>query len=400
MQSFRYVILGAGPSGLSFAHTLLRHGETSFVVLEKEATPGGLCRSCEVDGAPLDIGGGHFLDTKRCDVLDFVYSFMPKTEWCEYKRISRIVINGHSVDYPLEANIWQFPIEIQLDYLESISKAGSVCGQLMPLGFRDWVYWKLGNRIAEDYMLPYNQKLWSIDLSKLGTYWLYKLPEVSFRDTLRCCLEKKSLGKMPAHSRFLYPTRFGYGEVWNRMGKALGDHLLTSTPITNINVNDLVVNNHFKAGMIINTVPWTSICKVSDLPSTIVSAIKELSYTSITVDYYPDNLDTDAHWIYDPDMRKSFHRILCRNNFLHGSMGYWTETNSARSIQAVNWQHNNEYAYPVNLINKPGVISEILSWGRSINIVGLGRWGTWEHMNSDVAVANAIEVARSLLSGM
>ncbi|MSM40059.1 MAG: NAD(P)-binding protein [Geobacter sp.] len=400
MQSYRYVILGAGPSGLSFAHTLLRHGETSFVVLEKEATPGGLCRSCVVDGAPLDIGGGHFLDTKRCDVLDFVYSFMPKTEWCEYERISRIIINGHSVDYPLEANIWQFPHEIQLDYLESISKAGSVCGQQMPLGFRDWVYWKLGSRIAEDYMLPYNQKLWSIDLSKLGTYWLYKLPEVSFRDTLRSCLEKKSTGKIPAHSRFLYPSSFGYGEIWSRMGKALGNHLLTSSPITSIDVNNLIINDHFKADMIINTVPWTSICKISDLPSTIVSAIRELEYTSITIDYYPDNLNTDAHWIYNPDMSKSFHRILCRNNFLHGSMGHWTETNSARSIQSVNWQYINEYAYPVNLINKPRVINEILSWGRSVNIVGLGRWGTWEHMNSDVAVANAIEVARSLVAGM
>ena len=47
-----FCILGAGPSGLTFAHQVLRSGNSSFVVLEKEAEAGGLCRSEMVDGAP------------------------------------------------------------------------------------------------------------------------------------------------------------------------------------------------------------------------------------------------------------------------------------------------------------------------------------------------------------
>jgi UDP-galactopyranose mutase len=65
MEKIKYLILGAGPSGLAFAHTLLQHGETSFLVIEKESRAGGLCRSEFVDGHPLDIGGGHFLDTSQ-----------------------------------------------------------------------------------------------------------------------------------------------------------------------------------------------------------------------------------------------------------------------------------------------------------------------------------------------
>ena len=41
MKSFRFIILGAGPSGLAFAHTLLNCGEDSFLVLEKEGSPEG-----------------------------------------------------------------------------------------------------------------------------------------------------------------------------------------------------------------------------------------------------------------------------------------------------------------------------------------------------------------------
>jgi len=52
----KYIILGAGPSGLAFAATLKRNGEDDFIIIDKEDSVGGLCRSIEVDGSPLDIG--------------------------------------------------------------------------------------------------------------------------------------------------------------------------------------------------------------------------------------------------------------------------------------------------------------------------------------------------------
>lgn len=61
MTKVKYLILGAGPSGLTFTNMLRKRGETSFLVIEKEDTVGGLCRSVVVDGAPFDIGGAIFL---------------------------------------------------------------------------------------------------------------------------------------------------------------------------------------------------------------------------------------------------------------------------------------------------------------------------------------------------
>lgn len=40
MQKVNYLILGAGPAGISFARTLLDLGVTSFLVLEKEKNCG------------------------------------------------------------------------------------------------------------------------------------------------------------------------------------------------------------------------------------------------------------------------------------------------------------------------------------------------------------------------
>ena len=398
MEFRKYVILGAGPTGLAFARTLLDRGEESFVVLEKEAVAGGLCRSVEVDGAPLDIGGGHFLDMKREQVLELLFRFLPREEWREFNRISRIRLRGTEIDYPLEANLWQLPVADQVDFLESVARAGCVSDVPKPEAFSDWIAWKLGNRIADEYMLPYNRKIWSIDLSDLGTYWLEKLPEVSFRETLRSCLDRAPSGTIPAHAVFLYPARYGYGEVWRRIGASLGDRLLLETPLWSVDLASKTVNGRFQAGTIINTIPWHCWLEAAALPGRITGLIRALRQAAIDVDYLPEDPGTAAHWVYEPDEALSYHRVLCRQNFSAGR-GYWTETNSARSAASVGWRHRNDYAYPLNCVGKPAAVAELLQWGAEHGVIGVGRWGRWEHLNSDVAVAEGIEAAIGCLAG-
>ncbi|MCK4662446.1 MAG: FAD-dependent oxidoreductase [Bacteroidales bacterium] len=396
MEHYKYIILGAGPSGLSLANKLLQKGETSFLLIEKEKTTGGLCRSEIIDGLPLDIGGGHFLDVKNKDVLDFVFSFMNKNEWNIYNRISHIIYKGKEIDYPFEANIWQMDIEDQVEFLESIATAGSNKGISKPELFEEWITWKLGKKIAKEYMLPYNKKIWSYDLNKLGTYWLYKLPNVSFKDTLLSVIKKTHVGSIPAHAQFYYPKKQGYGEVWKRMGEKLGKKLILNSPVEMVETDNLIVNGKYHAEYVINTIPWTQWVSFNDVPYKIKTNINKLEYASIQVDYYPKNINSKAHWIYDPDINKSYHRILCRHNFLENSNGYWTETNLKRSNKCSEFHFINKFAYPLNTINKPIIIKNILEWAERKNIFGLGRWGMWEHMNSDITVNNSLKFADKL----
>jgi len=149
MRNVRFCILGAGPSGLAFAAALAKAGCDSFVLVEKEAEAGGLCRSVMVDGAPLDIGGGHFLDVRRLRVLDFLFRYLPREEWRAYERTAKVRIRGTEVEHPLEGNLWQLPPADQIDFLESIARARSVQGGPEPATFEEWIRWKLGDRIAE-----------------------------------------------------------------------------------------------------------------------------------------------------------------------------------------------------------------------------------------------------------
>lgn len=402
----KYLILGAGPAGLSFANRLIENGEEDFLVLEAENEAGGLCRSVEVDGSPLDIGGGHFLDVRRPRVNAFLFGFMPEEEWDYYDRDSCISIKDRYINHPFEANIWQMDIDSQVEYLKSIAQAGCNTGQPMPSDFVDWIYWKLGEKIANDYMIPYNQKMFGDNLNQLGTYWLEKLPNVSFDDTLRSCLLNKPYGQQPGHAQFYYPKKYGYGELWIRMADNLGDKIEYNRHISSIDFESCTVSTDegetYKADRIITTIPWTEFNNIEGMPEELRNSISELKHSSVQIKYYEENLEPKSQWIYYPNPELSFHRILVRHNFCPGSRGYWTETNSDRiNMDACDdrFMHMNKYAYPLNTINKPMIMERLLKWCAEHSVYGLGRWGEHQHYNSDLTVELAMKLADEMSEG-
>lgn len=403
-MKMKYLILGAGPSGLTLANRLKQMGEISFFVLEKEKEAGGLCRSTQVDGSPFDIGGGHFLDVRRPKVNEFLFQFMPEEEWEKFDRDSRIAVNGDVISHPIEANIWQMKLENQVEYLKSIAVAGCNLKEEMPQEFVSWIYWKLGDKIAENYMIPYNQKMFGEDLNQLGTYWLEKLPNVSFEETLLSCLTKKAYGEQPGHAQFFYPKKYGYGELWLRMAEEIKGQIKYDASVHAIDFDTNTVTTKegetYSADVIISTIPWMEFAKITGMPQELKEKIGHLKYSSVQTAYFPDNLDTEAQWVYYPDPELSYHRILVRHNFCNGSKGYWTECNSTRVDETTEstFQYMNQYAYPLNTIGKPEIMKELLEWAKTRRVYGLGRWGEHQHYNSDLVVELALKMAEELNS--
>lgn len=403
-MKMKYLILGAGPSGLTLANRLKQMGETSFFVLEKEKEAGGLCRSTQVDGSPFDIGGGHFLDVRRPKVNEFLFQFMPEEEWEKFDRDSRIAVNGDVISHPIEANIWQMKLENQVEYLKSIAVAGCNLKEEMPQEFVSWIYWKLGDKIAENYMIPYNQKMFGEDLNQLGTYWLEKLPNVSFEETLLSCLTKKAYGEQPGHAQFFYPKKYGYGELWLRMAEEIKGQIKYDASVHAIDFDTNTVTTKegetYSADVIISTIPWMEFAKITGMPQELKEKIGHLKYSSVQTAYFPDNLDTEAQWVYYPDPELSYHRILVRHNFCNGSKGYWTECNSTRVDETTEstFQYMNQYAYPLNTIGKPEIMKELLEWAKTRRVYGLGRSGEHQHYNSDLVVELALKMAEELNS--
>jgi hypothetical protein len=168
--------------------------------------------------------------------------------------------------------------------------------------------------------------------------------------------------------------------------------------VTTIDWKTKTVNRKFRADMIVNSIPWTAWRSASKLPEEIDNAIGKLVHIPIDVDYLAETQPGNSHWIYEPDERVRYHRILCRANFAPGSRGGWTETNARISTPTKAFRHHNAFAYPVNTLDKPRLVASICAWAKSAGVLPLGRWGLWEHINSDVAVSLAIQAANETLS--
>ena len=185
------------------------------------------------------------------------------------------------------------------------------------------------------------------------------------------------------------------------MGEALGPRLILNCPVVSLDVANRRINGEFEADVIVNTAPWPIFGELSGVSDRAKAIVAGLKHTSVDIEYVGENLDTPAQWIYLPDPSLPEHRILVRHNFCPGSHGYWKETRHERSLppRPDTVRYTMDFAYPLNTIGKNEAMAELLGELRANNVLGLGRWGEWQHYNSDLVVDIALKMAKSFICG-
>ncbi len=363
-----------------------------------------MCRTKQVGDHVLDIGGGHFLCTKYQEVYDFVFAHIPKSSFNFFPRVSTIALDGMELDYPLESNIWQMPLEKQVEYLISVAQNGEARGEPEPSDYEAWIRWKLGDLIAETYMLPYNRKIWGVEPQEMDVDWLHKIPRIDVSEIVTACLSRQSDdAKMPSHQGFYYPKEGGFQAVFDAIHKPVEPVVELGVAVQEIaqDGDHLVVNGTYHAKRVINTIPWHAMADSPLFPTEIREAINALRNNSVVVSLHEEQYDTPAHWTYIPGLDAPHHRSFFIHNFAPHSdpSGVYRETNIKR------WQagqggelysYCNEYAYPLPTLGWAETIRQILDWARPLNIFGLGRWGQWEYFNSDVCIYQAMQLLKEL----
>ena len=97
----KYIIIGAGISGLSIAQLL---NKDNVVVLEADSRPGGMIKCDRIEGSLFHRTGGHVFNTKREDVMQWFWSFFDKEEQFTKALRNSSVVMGESkmIPYPIE----------------------------------------------------------------------------------------------------------------------------------------------------------------------------------------------------------------------------------------------------------------------------------------------------------
>ncbi|MDX9720473.1 MAG: FAD-dependent oxidoreductase [Myxococcota bacterium] len=162
MESTRYLIVGAGVTGLAMANFLR---SDQYLVLERDEAIGGYCKTIKQDGFVWDYSG-HFFHFRQPEIERMLVERMPPGEVSTVRRCSQVYHRGKRIDFPFQKNIHQLEKEEFIDCLYDLWRATAASGE-NPSSFKEMLLQRFGRSIAEKFLIPYNEKLYACDVQTL-----------------------------------------------------------------------------------------------------------------------------------------------------------------------------------------------------------------------------------------
>jgi protoporphyrinogen oxidase len=339
------VIVGGGPTGLSAAY----HLGADTLLLERNESVGGWCRSIEDKGFTFDYAG-HIMFSNDPYVLKMYEVLLgDNVHW--QNREAWVYSKGVYTRYPFQGALYGLPPKVITECVmgaiearyganndadadaagaEAISDCcadgttdvcntdRSVTGEVY--NFEQFIYQVWGKGIARHFAIPYNRKIWTVPLSEMETSWLGgRVPLPNLEEIVQGALEPSPRPVGP-NARFGYPLKGGFQALMNGFlphikGKIeLGAEVVQVLPREHIVA--LADGRRFSYDDLISTMPLPELIKAigEEAPEAVRQAAKGLRHVSIRcVNIGIDRVATDKHWIYYPE-DTIFHRIFVQGN--------------------------------------------------------------------------------------
>ncbi len=320
----KIVILGAGLAGLSAAYHLQEMGYDDWLILEKSERVGGLCKSIsDRDGFTFDQSI-HILYSSDPYASKLIEKLLNGNMDIQ-KRGSWVFTNNVYTPYPWQANTFGLPVEIVKECLIGVIKATyEKIEKGIPGNFEEWCYATFGDGIAKHFMIPYNRKIWAVDLKNMTDAWIRErvmTPSLSevIEGALHC--QEKEFGPNAA---FWYPKKDGI--------EALPTGFLPYLNKKNISYNTDVKRilwrekrvftsdgREWRYDKLITSLPLPILAKSlePELPSVLQEKSAKLEHNTVyavNLSVKRDELST-YHWVYLPEEKYLFHRISFPKNF-------------------------------------------------------------------------------------
>jgi UDP-galactopyranose mutase len=411
---------------MSAAHNL----KGRYLLLEKERTVGGLCRSITVDGHTIDIGGGHVIFTNNEYAKNLFEKLLSKNLLL-HERESYIFLQKVYVKYPFEVNLYGLPKKIIDECISGVeNKKGSGAKN-----FHDWIVQTFGKGISKYYMIPYNKKLWNYDLKKMNIEWIADRVPAPNVDDMKRGAEKPISKKFGSNAFFSYPLRGGIQSLADAFSRGLNISFESDVKEIKANKSRVIYERKgetkpLTAEKIFSSLPLPELIKIiDDVPSNIAKAARSLVYNSIICLAIKINRPkvSDKHWIYYPEKGIIFNRIILSSN-LSPDMAPKKESsiiieNTYRKDKKIDIEKRKEkmledlektaivkksdkievlncsshkYAYIVYDLNHKKNVSIIHQFLYENGIIPIGRFGKWEYFNMDKSILDGKNAAENL----
>ncbi len=317
------LIVGGGLTGLVAAEQLERAG-TPTVVLEREAEPGGACRSHRGDGFVFDYTG-HLLHVARPETEAYLDELGLWQQLEIHGRRAAVVIGGQATPYPVQINTHGLAPEVRRDCLLGFVRAWADEAADEPADFRDWVLDRFGEGLAEHFFFPYNRKLYRARPEELSLDWVGRyVPKPKLEEVVDGALGLHD-EEVGYNAIFRYPTSGGIRLLPNGVADRLRG-LRLEHEVTGVHLGErwveLADGERLAWRKLLSTISLPALVDrlVDPLPEEVAEARRALRWVRVL------NLalgvegpaPSAEHWLYFPDPELPFYRVGFPSN--HGDL--------------------------------------------------------------------------------
>lgn len=316
--------------------------------------------------------------------------------------------------------------------------AGPAAADRVPENFEEFIYRVWGRGIARHFAIPYNKKLWAVDLKEMETSWLGgRVPVPDIEELIEGSLQPAAKPMGP-NARFGYPLKGGFQALMDGFLPHLKGPVHLNAEVAAVSPAQRTVTladgRRFPYERLISTMPLPVLVRLmgDEAPETVQEAAAKLHYVSVrcvNLGIGRENL-TEKHWIYYPE-ETIFHRIFVQGNASphnnppggfgltceityseHKPLPFDGDELIARCIDdchsvgifgpddpILTANHvDMPYAYVVYDHDRPHRVALIRRWLEEQDISLAGRYSEWEYYNSDHAFLAGKRAAEGWLS--
>ncbi len=416
-------ILGGGLSGL-----LLGALCPGSVVIERDRTFGGLCRTVRAGGFAFDFGG-HILFSRDAGALSRLVG-LSGVDCAVQPRHNRVCCAGAFAEYPLENGLADLPralaTECARDYPE--------CPDDSAERLDDWLLGTFGRALCRMYFFPYNRKIWKRPLRRLSSRWAHlRVPRAAKATVLACAAGRR----IPGHvhqSRFLYPAAGGIQQLTDGLARKVDGRTSLEVEAVRGGAGNWTVSaggERLRFDELVSTIPLPELIRRLDrVDEDVHRAARRLEYNAVSVVMlgfaHPCSRSFTA--VYCPQPSVPFHRVCFVNRFSSGSAPPGrcgltveishrgrTEPPGERTLIRLVCDElsrlgfcrpdrlvfaavrRRQYAYVVGTLQQRERLAVVRNYVRRRGIHLLGRNGSFEYLNMDQCFLRAERLARRLL---
>lgn len=312
-KKVKYLIIGAGISGLTFANYI----KDDYLILEKEAEVGGYCRTIRKGDFIWDYAG-HFFHFKTDEFKNIFLDNVDKNDVIYQEKCTKILYKNALIDYPFQTNIHELEKQEFIDCLYDLFNKEEKENYD---NFLDMLYGKFGKSIVEKFLKPYNEKLYACDLRTLDKDAMGRFfPYANIKQIINNMKKNEDISY---NNTFLYPKN-GAGSFINILYDKLDKKkILLKTTIQSIDIKNKAVKtqngDEYTFEYLINTAPLNHFLNLFN-EEKFTNLEQELSYNKVLVFNLGFNKKSKLvkeHWIYIPDKDCNYYRIGFYDNILN-----------------------------------------------------------------------------------